>query len=150
MARTTRRIEKETERLFTDPIDGVSVVPDSENPRYFHVELTGPSSTPYERGVFKLEIYLTEEYPMRPPKVRFLTKIYHPNIDRIGRISLDILSTRWSPALQVRTVILSMQELMLDPNPCESIDPEIARHWREDEFGAIKTARHWCITYAWI
>ncbi len=68
-------------------------------------------------GIFKLELFLTEEYPMAPPKVRFLTKIYHPNIDKLGRICLDILKDKWSPALQIRTVLLSIQALLSAPNP---------------------------------
>lgn len=54
---------------------------------------------------------------MAPPKVRFLTKIYHPNIDKLGRICLDILKDKWSPALQIRTVLLSIQALLSAPNP---------------------------------
>lgn len=92
-------------------------------------------------GTFKLELFLPEEYPMAPPRVRFLTKIYHPNIgksiksllivfldssdhlcafdflDKLGRICLDILKDKWSPALQIRTVLLSVQALLSAPNP---------------------------------
>ncbi len=68
-------------------------------------------------GLFKLELFLTEEYPMQPPKVRFLTKIYHPNIDKLGRICLDILKDKWSAALQMRSVLLSIQALLSSPNP---------------------------------
>lgn len=59
--------------------------------RHFDVIIEGPSQSPYEGGFFKLELFLPEDYPMEPPKARFLTKIYHPNIDKLGRICLDIL-----------------------------------------------------------
>ena len=71
--------------------------------------ILGPQQSPYEGGAFKLELFLPQEYPMAAPKVRFLTKIYHPNIDKLGRICLDILKDKWSPALQIRTVLLSIQ-----------------------------------------
>jgi len=104
-----RRIIKETEKLLQDPVPGISAVPHEDNARYFNVIIQGPDSSPYEGGTFKLELFLPEDYPMAPPKVRFLTKIYHPNIDRLGRICLDILKDKWSPALQIRTVLLSIQ-----------------------------------------
>merc|ERR1711897_47263 len=79
--------------------------------------------------MFDLELFLPEEYPMVPPKVLFRTKIYHPNIDKLGRICLDILKTKWSPALQIRTVILSIQALLSAPEPSDPLDPAVADHF---------------------
>ena len=99
-------------------------------------------------GVYKLELFLPGEYPMTPPKVRFLTKIYHPNVDRIGRICLDILKDKWSPALQIRTVLLSIQVLMSDPNPNDPLNNEAADFWKRDKQGALNLARQWNAQYA--
>ena len=104
-----RRIVKETQRLLSEPVPGINAVPEDANARYFRVIIKGPQESPYAGGSFHLELYLPEEYPMSPPKVRFTTKIYHPNIDKLGRICLDILKDKWSPALQIRTVLLSIQ-----------------------------------------
>ncbi|KAK2704511.1 hypothetical protein QYM36_016791 [Artemia franciscana] len=84
-------VGQETQRLMAEPVPGISAVPDESNARYFHVIVAGPEGSPFEGGVFKLELFLPEEYPMSAPKVRFMTKIYHPNIDKLGRICLDIL-----------------------------------------------------------
>eukprot|EP00002_Diphylleia_rotans_P012211 TRINITY_DN2389_c0_g1_i2.p2 TRINITY_DN2389_c0_g1~~TRINITY_DN2389_c0_g1_i2.p2 ORF type:complete len:152 (-),score=36.91 TRINITY_DN2389_c0_g1_i2:543-998(-) len=143
-----QRIIKETQKLLSEPAPGISATPSQENLRYFNVLIMGPSQSPYEGGLFKLELFLPQEYPMAAPKVRFLTKIYHPNIDRLGRICLDILKDKWSPALTIRTVLLSIQALLSAPNPDDPLANEVAEHWRTDEAGAIRTAREWTIKNA--
>jgi len=134
--------------LFISLLAGITASPHEDNLRYFDVIITGPSTSPYEGGIFKLELFLPEEYPMCPPKVRFLTKIYHPNIDKLGRICLDILKTKWSPALQIRTVLLSIQALLSAPNPDDPLANDVADHWKRDEKDAIKTAAQWTRNYA--
>lgn len=110
---------------------------------------------------------------MTAPKIRFLTKIFHPNVDKLGRICLDVLKSRlhiwpsyrdvarntranieaiakdnWSPALQIRTILLSIQALLGAPNPDDPLAADVAKSWKEDEQGAIATAREWTQKYA--
>ncbi|AMD22207.1 HGL133Cp [Eremothecium sinecaudum] len=148
MSTLPKRIIKETERLVSEPVPGISAEPHEDNLRYFDVSIEGPQQSAYENGVFKLELYLPDEYPMEPPKVRFLTKIYHPNIDRLGRICLDVLKTNWSPALQIRTVLLSIQALLATPNPNDPLANDVAQDWIADEDAAIAKAKEWTSLYA--
>lgn len=92
---------QETQRLMAEPVPGITATPDERNARYFHVVIAGPQDSPFEGGTFKLELFLPEEYPMAAPKVRFMTKIYHPNVDKLGRICLDILKGRENPERSV-------------------------------------------------
>ena len=140
MAALPRRILKETQRLMEEPVPGISAEVDNANARYFHVVVVGPQGSPYEGGIFKLELFLPEDYPMSPPKVRFITRIYHPNIDKLGRICLDILKDKWSPALQVRTVLLSIQALLSAPNPDDPLANDVAELWKTNKAKAIENA----------
>uniref|UniRef100_A0A8B9E2K6 UBC core domain-containing protein n=1 Tax=Anser cygnoides TaxID=8845 RepID=A0A8B9E2K6_ANSCY len=139
---------KETQRLLAEPVPGIKAEPDESNARYFHVVIAGPQDSPFEGGTFKLELFLPEEYPMAAPKVRFMTKIYHPNVDKLGRICLDILKDKWSPALQIRTVLLSIQALLSAPNPDDPLANDVAEQWKTNEAQAIETARAWTRLYA--
>merc|ERR1712188_309105 len=138
-----KRIIKETQRLLAEPAPGISASPSEENARYFNVMIIGPTTSPYEGGVYKLELFLPEDYPMAAPKVRFLTKIYHPNIDKLGRICLDILKDKWSPALQIRTVLLSIQALLSAPNPDDPLANDVADAWKSNEARALAKAKEW-------
>lgn len=148
MANTSRRILVETKNLSKDPPPGISAYPDESNCRYFHVVMAGPSGSPYDGGLFRLELFLPENYPLYPPNVRFLTKIYHPNIDKLGRICLDILKEQWSPALQIRTVLLSIQALLGSPNPDDPLANDVAKMWKNNEAEAIIKAREWTRQFA--
>merc|ERR1719162_2093178 len=98
--------------------------------------------------MFNLDLFLPADYPMAPPKVRFLTKIYHPNIDKIGRICLDILKDKWSPALQIRTVLLSVQALLSAPNPDDPLNTNVADHFTQNRREADLQAKQWNQIYA--
>lgn len=148
MSTLPKRILKETERLQSEPVPGISAVPAETNARLFSVTILGPEESPYAGGNFRLELFLPEDYPMTPPKVRFLTRIYHPNIDRLGRICLDILKDKWSPALQIRTVLLSIQALLSAPNPDDPLNNAAAEQWKSDEAAAIAQATEWTQTHA--
>ncbi|KAG7234596.1 hypothetical protein INR49_002225 [Caranx melampygus] len=90
------------------------------------------SDSPYQGGVFFLTIHFPTDYPFKPPKVAFTTRIYHPNINSNGSICLDILRSQWSPALTISKVLLSICSLLCDPNPDDPLVPEIARIYKTD------------------
>lgn len=131
-----------------EPVPGITATPRQDNQRHFVVTMQGPDNSPYEGGVFELELFLPSEYPLEPPKLRFLTPVYHPNIDRLGRVCLDVLKERWSPALQIRTVLLSVQCLLGAPNVDDPLANDVAEHWKRDREGAIREARQWTARHA--
>lgn len=142
------RILREIQDLEKNSPPGISARPKPDNIRYFDVVIFGPKDSEYEDGIFHLELFLPEGYPMQPPKVRFLTKIYHPNIDQIGRICLDVLKSKWTPVLQISTLLISIRSLIGDPNPDDPLDTAVAKKWKEDPEGAKKIAKEWTRLYA--
>ncbi len=106
------------------------------------------TDSPYAGGTFFLDIHFPMEYPFKPPKLRFTTRIYHPNISGEGYICLDILKEQWSPALTIAKVLLSICSLLDDPNPDDPLVPDIAREYRDSIERYRATAREWTIRYA--
>ena len=101
----------------------------------------GPSASPYEGGVFFVQIHFPPDYPFKPPKVSFQTKVYHPNVNNQGSICLDILKEQWSPALTISKVLLSICSLLTDPNPDDPLVPEIAHIYKTDKYVGPRRAR---------
>ena len=122
---------------------------DGDSHYYFDVLLLGAAGTPFENGKYRLSIELTSEYPFKPPKMKFDTKIWHPNISSVtGAICLDILKNEWTPALTIRTALLSLQALMCAPVPEDPQDAVVARQYMSDINLFNQTAKQWVQEYA--
>jgi len=104
-------------RLQSDPPSGISGAPLQSNILSWQAVIFGPDDTPWEGGTFNLTLDFTEEYPNKPPKVQFVTKMFHPNIYNDGQICLDILQNQWSPIYDISAILTSIQSLLCDPNP---------------------------------
>lgn len=145
---TLRRIERELELLQKDTPVNCSAGPIEHNLSHWTATITGPSETPYEGGVFFLDIVFPETYPFKPPKIKFVTKIYHPNISKVGLICVDILKNNWSPALTISKVLLSICSLLTDPNPDDPLEPEIAYEYKNDYNKFVSNAKTYTALYA--
>ena len=91
--------------------------PCADNLLVWNAVIFGPSDTPFEDGTFKLLLTFDESYPNKPPSVKFLSKMFHPNVYANGELCLDILQNRWSPTYDVAAILTSIQSLLHDPNP---------------------------------
>ncbi|KZF21780.1 ubiquitin-conjugating enzyme E2-16 kDa, partial [Xylona heveae TC161] len=144
-----KRINKELTDLGRDPPSSCSAGPIQEDLFHWQATIMGPSDSPYSSGVFFLEINFPTDYPFKPPKLQFKTRIYHPNINSNGSICLDILRDQWSPALTIsKEVLLSICSMLTDPNPDDPLVPEIAHVYKTDRARYEATAREWTRKYA--
>ncbi|KTF87621.1 hypothetical protein cypCar_00026670, partial [Cyprinus carpio] len=99
----------------------------------FLVFTCSPEGTPFEDGTFKLTVEFTEEYPNKPPTVRFVSKMFHPNVYADGSICLDILQNRWSPTYDVSSILTSIQSLLDEPNPNSPANSQAAQLYQENK-----------------
>ena len=121
----------------------------NENKTHWIATIIGPENTPYYGGIFKLDIFFPTDYPYKAPKINFKTKIYHPNISSTsGSICIDILKDKWSPALTIGKVLLSICSMLNDPNPNDPLETEIANEFKNNNKLYTQTAINWTMLYA--
>ncbi|KAI5993076.1 ubiquitin conjugating enzyme 1 [Pisolithus orientalis] len=144
-----RRATKEIRACNEDVHSGIKVEPFDSSPFHLKGSFPGPRGTPYEGGVFEVDIVFSESYPFQPPQIEFITKVYHPNISpESGAICLDILQDHWSPTLTIRTALISVQSLLSSPESSDSLDTAASQHYVRNKDSFDKTARDWTLTYA--
>ena len=144
-----KRIQKELIDLGKDPPANCSAGPIDEKDQYhWQATIMGPEDSPFSGGVYFLNIHFPTDYPFKPAKLNFTTRIYHPNINSNGSICLDILKEQWSPALTISKVLLSISSLLTDANPDDPLVPEIAQIYKADREKYNTTAKEWTRKYA--
>lgn len=139
-----------------------------ESPFHLKGSFPGPAETPYEGGHFEVvslvhisrmamppqsasrqDIVIPDSYPFQPVKMKFITKVYHPNVSSAsGAICLDILKDAWSPVLTLKSTLISLQSLLCSPEPNDPQDAEVAKHYTTSKGSFDETARYWTQIYA--
>lgn len=143
-----KRIQRELAEISLDPPPNCSAGPKGDNLYEWHSTILGPPGSVYEGGVFFLDIQFSPDYPFKPPKVTFRTRIYHCNINSQGMICLDILKDNWSPALTISKVLLSICSLLTDCNPADPLVGSIATQYVTNREEHDKMAKEWTRRFA--
>ena len=149
-----RRLTKEQENLKNSTYDYFSVAPEEKDLLTWKGVMFGPENTCYEGGFFEIKLEIPFEYPMKPPKCLFLTKIYHPNIfPETGYICLNILQeSQWNPSIDIEKILISIHSLLSEPNfnhkvinskTGKEVYHEVTELGRSDKDAFTRTAREW-------
>ena len=145
----TMRLIKDLKRCNQEnDLTNIYASPQSNNIFIWEAVIFGPEETIWEGACFKLLLEFNEEYPNKPPTVKFVTQMFHPNVYNDGRLCLDILTNQWSPMYDVRGVLVSIQSLLSDPNPNSPANVEAARLYTEERDNYIKRVRE-CVRDSW-
>ncbi|CED84954.1 ubiquitin-conjugating enzyme e2-24 kda [Phaffia rhodozyma] len=144
-----RRITKEISELQKDKTLQITVTMIDESPFHLLGTFIGPPDTPYEGGQYEVDIIIPDQYPFLPVKMKFITRLYHPNVSsQSGAICLDILKDQWTPVLTLKSTLISLQSLLCSPEPNDPQDAEVAKHYLTSRESFNSTARYWAQAYA--
>jgi len=139
-------LKKQLKELSKHPVEGFSAgLLDDSNIFEWEVVIVGPPDTPYEGGLFKATLIFPHEYPMKPPKMKFVSEMWHPNVYEAGEVCISILhapgedkwgyekaSERWLPIHTVESILVSVISMLASPNDESPANIEAAKEWREN------------------
>ncbi|KAJ2700249.1 hypothetical protein H4218_002163 [Coemansia sp. IMI 209128] len=147
-----KRLQSEFRYLQTGLPDGIICSPKGDRLDHYEARIDGPPDSPYENGRFFIDVVLSETYGVDPPSMKFITRIYHPNIDNHGNICLDVLKSgskgAWKPSWTLDKVLIALRVLLEMPNAQDPLMPEIAEQMMSDHAAFKKTAAEWTARYA--
>lgn len=130
---SSKKIQREYRDICTNNTTGIQVeLPDPTNIYVWNATIEGPDNTPHEGAKYKLKIVFPNDFPFKPPKVKFTNSVYHPNVSKDGSICLDLLDSNWSPALTVEKLLISISSLLDDPNENDPYRTEAANLYTTD------------------
>lgn len=152
-------LKRQIADLKRDPPEGFSAgLIDEDNLFKWEVMVVGPPDTFYEGGLFKAHLYFPKEYPQKPPKMRFISEFWHPNVHKDGEVCISILhepgedkygyeraSERWLPIHTVETILISVISMISEPNDESPANVDAAKDWREDYNGVFKKKVKQCV-----
>jgi ubiquitin-conjugating enzyme E2 A len=128
-----RRLQQDLRQLLKNKVEGIDASPSSDNIFVWNAIICGPEESVYESGAFQLQLLFPDDYPLRPPQVRFITKVFHPNVWwEDGLICVDILKDGWTPSYDVLAILHSIRLLLVDPNPLSPANLEAAILYRDN------------------
>ncbi|KAF1377387.1 hypothetical protein EPR50_G00167840 [Perca flavescens] len=145
-------LRKQLAELNKNPVEGFSAgLVDDDDIYQWEVVVIGPQDTLFEGGFFKATLTFPRNYPLRPPKMKFITEIWHPNVAKNGDVCISILhepgedkygyekpEERWLPIHTVETIMISVISMLADPNGDSPANVDAAKEWREDPKGVFK------------
>jgi ubiquitin-protein ligase len=144
---TNQRINNEIKNInkfVSDNETSMFILDDPTDLYNLSGSIYGPVDTPYHGYMFNISIKIPKEYPFKSPDIKFTTPILHPNIDMSGRICLDTLQDKWTPANTICATLISINSLLSDPNPSSPLNAEIAKKFTNNKADYKKTIKDHC------
>ncbi|CAF0784110.1 unnamed protein product [Adineta steineri] len=143
-----RKLIREREDFEQNAPDYIYAEPMKNNIFHWRATVLGPSDTPFEGGIFILDIICSDEYPFKPPKCTMKTNMFHPNISSIGKIYIRILEDDWRAVLTIENILLSIASILATPAMDNPINHEAARYFRENRREYNSIVREYTLKYA--